>query len=920
MIRPLAFASLLFASALFAQAPHESWRTITTAHFRVHYPRQYEAWATRAASRLESVRAAVVSEVGFAPETVTDVIVENPIADPNGETIPLLDSPRIVLYPEAPEPEMVIGEYSDWIDLLTVHETAHLIHLLRPSRNPFDRAIAHLLPLNPITLHAPRWVLEGYATVIEGRITGSGRPSGAMRAAVLRTWAMNGQLPTYAQLNSDSRFLGGSMAYLAGSAFLEWLVQRSGPDSLHHLWARMTARQRRSFDSAFTGVFGDSPARLYGRFSAELSENAMTLVRAGGWREGELWQETSRGSGDPAVSPDGSKLAMVLRDEKGQAKLVVYSTGANEEEAKAEKRIAEMLQRDPEDVAPVRTKPLPRKPEHSYQPFDGGDIENPRWTGDGAAIVYTHKQPDCDGFLHHDLFRWTPLSGRNERLTHLADVKDADPIDAAHAVAVRNRFGASQIVIVDLNTGSVTPRTEPSLDIVYSHPRVAADGRIAWAEHAHGEWHVAIDGKPLPVAGAFAPEWGRDGALFAAVAGRGFIDIAKFETRRSDSDKRRSDSPVRQDGSVRQDRSVGLESPTYVNQTYVSPTYADPAYITRSSGMAIDPAPSPDGALYFMSIEPQGFVVRSLAETTPAPQPTLTFDRSLVPALPPPPATPVALRDEPVTSNDYGIGLQEWRSLFGGQYTAFGHTTELGIRLGDVIGRLDTILIGAFGSRSMPRGAAIASTWRGLPIALGAHLFDAHETRGIEVRATREATFPLARISISGGGLFERSRNRAFIDAHAVTWQRRIASQQIDIAADSANHLRATARAAIRAGALTLGAQLSAGRHLTLGGTPSTIEPDSLLIEHLLDPAFERDSFSSPTHRGERLSIGTSGLTAFWQRHHLGADIDLLGIETNASIPAMPLVKTPALQLTAGVAQVRMTHKIRGWVGVRWKP
>jgi hypothetical protein len=117
------------------------------------------------------------------------------------------------LYAEAPEPEMVIGEYSDWIDLLTVHETAHLVHLLRPSRNPFERAMSHLLPLNPITLHAPRWVLEGYATVIEGRITGSGRPSGAMRAAVLRTWAMNGELPKYDQLNSDSRFLGGSAQF-----------------------------------------------------------------------------------------------------------------------------------------------------------------------------------------------------------------------------------------------------------------------------------------------------------------------------------------------------------------------------------------------------------------------------------------------------------------------------------------------------------------------------------------------------------------------------------------------------------------------------------------------------------------------------------------------------------------------------------
>ncbi len=877
MIRRLAFLSLLFASTIYAQAPHEPWRTIVTPHFRVHYPVRYEAWATRVAQRIESVRAAVVAEVGFAPETVTDVLVENPDAEANGVTISLLDTPRILLFAEPPEPEDQIGEYSTWIDLLTVHETAHLVHLLRPSRNPFERALAHVVPLNPITRHAPRWVLEGYATLIEGRITGSGRPSGAMRAAILRTWAMNGQLPTYGQLDSDHRFLGLSMAYLAGSAFLEWLVEKNGPDSLRHLWARMTARQRRSFDNSFAGVFGDSPRRLYGRFTAELTENAMTVARAGHWTNGELWQETSRGSGDPAVSPDGKQLAMVLRTEKGESKLVVYATGPDEEDAERDKRIAEMLRRDPDDVAPIRTKPSPRKALHSFRPTEGGDVENPRWTRDGAAILYTHKQPDHEGFLHRDLFRWTPSTGRNERITHLADVKDADPIDATHAVAVRNRFGASQIVIVDLATGEVAPRTSPSLDVVYSHPRVAAGGRIAWAEHTSGEWHVAVGGKPLPTIGAFAPEWGPNGALFAAVAGRGFIDIARI------------------DGET-------------------------PSFITRSAGMALDPAPSPDGSLYFMSLDPDGYHVRRLTDTSSVPPQTMAFDRSLVPALPPAPATPVVLRDEPVTPHPYGLGRQEWGTIFGGQYTPFGSTTEFGLRLGDVVGRLDTIILGAIGSNRMPRGGAIASAWRGLPITIGAHLFDTRDTRGLELRATRDAAFPMARLSISGGGLFEQHRNRAFLDARAITRQRRIASERIDIAADSANHIQGTASAELRSGGLTFGASLAEGRHLTLGGTASTIEPDSLLIDRILDPALERGSLTAATYRGERLSIGASGLTAFWQRHHLGSDVDLIGVETNISVPAMPLVKTPALKLTAGVAQVRLTRRTRGWLAVRWKP
>jgi len=219
---------LFLAAAAHAQGPDAHWRTVTTKHFRVHYPVQYEAWSLRAAARLESIRDAVEAEVGFAPETVTDVLVENPIAQANGITLPLLDTPRIILYTESPDATEEIGEYSDWIDLLAVHEVTHLLHLTRPSRNPLQHFLERFAPLDPITLGAPRWVLEGYATVVEGRITGAGRPSSTLRALILRRWAATGNLPTYPQLAANNKFLGMSMAYLMGSAYLEWLEQRSG--------------------------------------------------------------------------------------------------------------------------------------------------------------------------------------------------------------------------------------------------------------------------------------------------------------------------------------------------------------------------------------------------------------------------------------------------------------------------------------------------------------------------------------------------------------------------------------------------------------------------------------------------------------------------------------------------------------------
>ena len=855
-VLPSAFCLLLSAS-VYAQGPAADWRTITTPHFRIHYPAEYEGWARRAAARIESVREAVVREVGFSPKQTTDVVIGNPIAESNGVTLPFLDHPRIVLFTDAPKPESQIGEFGEWIDLLMTHEMTHLVHLLRPSRNPFQRFVSNLVSLNPITLSAPRWVLEGYATVEEGRITGWGRPNSSLRAAILRQWALSGRLPTYAQLNSDRSFAGMAMAYITGSAFLEWLEQRSGEDSLRKLWARMTARQRRNFNQAFEGVFGDSPDRLYGKFTAELTERASTVVHAEKLREGDLWLETSRGTGDPAVSPDGRQLALVQRDARGEAKLVIYSTGPNPEEEKLRERIEKMLKRDPQDVAPVRTRPLPRKPLHTLTPRDGGDIESPRWTHDGKSILYTHKQPDREGFLHHDLFLWTPQSHMKRRVTHLADVEDADPLpDGRTAIAVRNHDGLSQLIIVDIFTGAIKPYNEASLDRIYSHPRGSADGHIAYAEHDASGWHV---GK---IKGAFSPEWSGD-KLYASVASGGFIDIARID-----------------DG-------IG--------------------YMTRTSGAAIDPAPSPDGSLYFMALERDGFVVRHLTIVEPVLSRRPAFETRLAPAIPPVTAAAVTFHDAPVASpKPYRFGRQELSTMFGGSWTAYDRNQEFGVRIGDVVGRVDALAIAS------SDGGALAATWRGWPVAVTAH----GVRHGLELRGDYEVHGPLTLFTIESGALGGRS-SRAFADT-AFSVRQKTSGAWLRIAADSKDHARASVRVAARLGGLRIGVAGEAARRMTVGGVASSITPDALLIERVLDPALPHEFAHIERYRGLRAELTASGLTAFWQRHSAG--LTARGIEVTSRTPAMPLMRLPALDLTAGAARVSGLRGTKGWLSLRWRP
>src|ERR1700687_731914 len=140
------------ANASVRQGPSASWRTLITPHYRGHYPEPCEAGARRAAAELETVRDRAIAEIGYAPAEAVDVVVSDPEADANGAALPLRGRPRLVLWTTPPPPDSEIGYYRDSIEDLLAHEEAHLVHLLRPSRNPL---LAGVLPGGAVAV-APR--------------------------------------------------------------------------------------------------------------------------------------------------------------------------------------------------------------------------------------------------------------------------------------------------------------------------------------------------------------------------------------------------------------------------------------------------------------------------------------------------------------------------------------------------------------------------------------------------------------------------------------------------------------------------------------------------------------------------------------------------------------------------------------------
>ena len=935
-----------------AQAPDEAWRTLQTEHYRVHFPEAYEEWARYAAERLESVREIVGREVGYVPEGTVDVVVMDPIARANGSAWPFLDDPRMVLWTSPPGPESVIGNYADWVELLTIHEQAHLAHLLRPSRNLFQRVMGEWLGLGPITLRAPRWVSEGYATVIEGDLTGAGRPQSDIRAAILRKWAQQGRLPSYSQMSSDSRsYLGMSMAYLAGSAYLEWLREREGPESFMKVWARLSARKARSFDEAFSGVYGDSPSVLYARFRAELIHDALELEeRLEPVREGELWQDLSWQTGEPAVSPDGTMVATVLRGREAPARLVVWETSEDEEALeKWEEEIRELLEKDPEDVAPVRRKPLRRKPKHELVSRDGADIVTPRWLPDGS-ILFVRYEPDADGFLHPDLFRWRPEEGDVERLTWGADLREPTPISEYEVVAVRRRHGKSGLVRYDLVSGQEQLLTEPALDTVPGWPRADRDGgRIAFTRHFEGRWRLTIldlesgSMRDLDLPGGVTtvawPEWSPDGRhVYATVGKGGLLDIWRFDVR---------------------------------GQTSPEP-------LTRSFGAAMAPSIGGDGhRLFFLGLDADGLDLRVLdplpAEGLGPIDPALA---SLVPL-----GRPAVREAEPLTvagigqSTPYGIGRLETRWLFGGGRTPSEETWEAGLRLGDLVGRFDSIIVGAISSGG-PQGGSARAVWRGWPVEVEGHLFgferdgtespvsipgassSSEDRWGGEVilgwdRRWRNARLDLEggiiidRIELPGEERFEADREIGFVSLRA--GQRRlfhpwVVGGSADLGVFAGDHGGESGRGWTGEVGIVAGLEdhsvaawyrrgevdqdIAGVTSFVTGGAPTSLTPE---FDHLLriwSPGLVMGTVAGAEYEGWRAEIDTELLPVvpFYEAHRAGDSlagdwINLVGLRLDLALDPLPLLKIPGTTVSLGGAHILdgpREDRTEWWITTRW--
>jgi hypothetical protein len=722
-----------------APRPWLDWHTAETPHFVFHYPSAYREWTLSLAQRIETLRGEVVAVVGFGPTRRVHIVVDDPVNDANGYAFTTLDAPTIVLWPVSPDPRSEIGDYAVWQELLVTHEFAHVAHLTRPSRNRWQRLLRSLspVPLGPIATKAPRWVTEGYATFVEGRVSGTGRPNHAWRAAILRQFALEGRLPAYGQLSATGAWKTGDFAYLAGSAFLEWLARREGDSSVVALWRRMTARTDRSFAAAFSGVYGGSPSELYGRFTVETTADAVEVsrqLRAQRLAEGVLVQRLVRETGDPAIAPDGRFVALTIRKIDAPSAVVVWKT-ADEPDTAAMARREAQRRRDPEDVPDRSFYPPPKKVVATLVADDGYAYETPRWFADNRRLLLSRNMPAPDGTFRPDLFIWSAEDGSLSRVTRRASLRDADPsVDGRWAAAVRCEHGWCDLVRVDLATKVVRVLRAGSVTRNYYRPRVSRrTGEIVVSEQFGDRWRIAR------------------------------VSSTTGELRYADPDDgvNRYDAAFDADGASVVTTS---ERAGFINIERLPADSGEPTAITRVTGAAVAADVAPDGTVWFLDLQSSGYDLRrisrdNLSSLAPLSPPVLEdtassvlqpphramFDSAHTPTLGP-------LPDE----RRYGFGPSRIRYVPSGSTGFGGTTTALAIVRSDPVGRFGLSLLGAVGTAALPAGGSFAVTSRVRRTVIGVAGWLSHEAPSRELSTALTEALDLSR----AGGALRLDRRR----------------------------------------------------------------------------------------------------------------------------------------------------------------
>ena len=262
-----------------------------------------EEYAQRVAAEAERALDVLIPLFGYEPATIT-LTVEN-TTDVYNATASALPRPSVATRALFPTDISLGYRAEDDLYLLLLHELTHVMQLRYTARREGASAGLRLgLVGEGVAALPPGWFIEGLAVWMESEYTLGGRRNDALTTGLVRSAALGEAWPSLAavSLSSYSAWPGGNARYLYGVGFVDYLIGKYGFDTV--LKTLRTYNTRGLF-TTFAEAWEAAGISLEDEWAAWRE----VLREAGTTPAGETLTDMGWYTRAPAVSPDGRRLA-----------------------------------------------------------------------------------------------------------------------------------------------------------------------------------------------------------------------------------------------------------------------------------------------------------------------------------------------------------------------------------------------------------------------------------------------------------------------------------------------------------------------------------------------------------------------------------------------------------------------------------
>jgi len=300
-------------------SPKIQWQQIETSRFVVIYPQKYSDFAQQTLSRLDLAYSKLALS-WRVPQRKIPVLIRLDTDLPNGYAT-ILPYPHIVIFPLAPPFQESIGEYSDWLYELCLHELIHVFTF--EQRRGVAKGLFYVFGniLTPNIL-LPRWWLEGVAVDGESFYSDAGRMRSYFQHAFLRAIESSPKWSS-ATLSSINEFRVnewpyGNRPYLYGA--LLWNELSQGQKStfggqVHHAtggrlpYFLSGPLQQIAKVHDLPQTFSDTKTRIQMRVLEQKRQLSKVPHSKSKTMQSQKWVEAH----NPTLSPDGLKMLFLVR-------------------------------------------------------------------------------------------------------------------------------------------------------------------------------------------------------------------------------------------------------------------------------------------------------------------------------------------------------------------------------------------------------------------------------------------------------------------------------------------------------------------------------------------------------------------------------------------------------------------------------